>query len=170
MIAWDHKFASISDLVVQLPTAPKSDWAAASQHCGLIERNIRFLKEKIRSLRHRQSLERVLGIMVVCMLLPIMKFVNGFSRWGGVKHYPPGEIMTDRHLNASNLKLSFGVYCQVAENFEPRNSHAPRTRAAISLGNSGNLSGGQMFLVLDTGHTINRYQWVLLPMPPAVTA
>jgi len=43
-------------------------------------------------------------------------------------------------------------------------------RAAISLGNSGNLSGGQMFLALGTGHTINRYQWVLLPMPPAVIA
>ncbi len=27
-----------------------------------------------------------------------------------------------------------------------------------------------MFLALDTGHTINRYQWVLLPMPPAVIA
>jgi hypothetical protein len=70
-----------------------------------------------------------------------------------VKHYSPGE-MTDCHLNANDLKLSFGVYCQVAENAEPRNSLAPRTRAAISLGNSGNLSGGQMFLALDTGHTI----------------
>ena len=27
-----------------------------------------------------------------------------------------------------------------------------------------------MFLALDTGHTINRYQWVLLPMPPTVIA
>jgi hypothetical protein len=89
---------------------------------------------------------------------------------GGVKHYSPGQIMTDRRLNASNLKLSFGVYCQVAENVEPRNSLAPRTRAAISLGNSCNLSGGQMFLALDTGHTMNQYQWVLLPMPPAVIA
>ncbi len=34
VIAGDHKFASVSDLVVQLPTAPKSDWVAASQHCG----------------------------------------------------------------------------------------------------------------------------------------
>ncbi len=89
---------------------------------------------------------------------------------GGGKHYSPGEIMTDRCLNASDLKLSFGVYCQVAENVEPRNSLEPRTRAAISLGNSGNLSSGQMFLALDTGHTINQYQWVLLPMPPAVIA
>jgi hypothetical protein len=43
-------------------------------------------------------------------------------------------------------------------------------RAAISLGNSGNLSGGQMFFALDTGHTITRHQWVLLPMPSAVIA
>ncbi len=27
-----------------------------------------------------------------------------------------------------------------------------------------------MFLASDTGHTINRYQWVLLPMPPTVIA
>ncbi len=87
-----------------------------------------------------------------------------------MKHYSPGEIMMDRRLNASNLQLSFGVYCQVAENVEPRNSLTPRTRAAISLCNSGNLSGGQMFLALDTGHTIKRYQWVLLPMPPTVIA
>jgi hypothetical protein len=78
--------------------------------------------------------------------------------------------MMDWHLNANNLKLSFGVYCQVAENDEPRNSLAPRTRAAISLRNSGNLMGGQKFLALDTGHTITRHQWVVLPMPPAVIA
>jgi hypothetical protein len=41
--------------------------------------------------------------------------VNGFPRRGGVKHYSPGEIMTDRRLNAKDLQLSFGVYCQVAE-------------------------------------------------------
>jgi hypothetical protein len=121
VIAEDHEFASISDLVVQLPTAPKSDWVAASQHCGLIERNIRFLKKKIRSLAHSLPFDRVPGIMVVRMVLHIVKFVNGFPRQGGegVKHYSPGEIMTDRCLNASDLKLSFGVYCQVAENVEP---------------------------------------------------
>jgi hypothetical protein len=80
--------------------------------------------------------------MVIRMVLHIVKFVNGFPRWGGLKHHSPGEIMTDRHLNVNDLKLSFGVYCQVAENVESMNSLTPRTRAAISLGNSGNLSGG----------------------------
>jgi hypothetical protein len=97
--------------------------------------------------------------MVVRMVLHLVKFVNGFPRQGGVKHYSPGEIMMDCRLNASDLQLSFGGSCQVAENVEPRNSLTPRTRAAISLVNSGkNLSGGQMFLALDTEHTITRHQ------------
>ncbi len=156
MIAGDRKFASIKGSVVQLPTAPKLDWAAGSQHCGLIERNIRILKEKIRSLCQSLPFEQVPGIMVVCIVLHIVKLVNGFPRWGGggVKHYTPCEIMTDRRVNANNLKLSFGFYCKVAENADPRNSLALRTRAAISLGDSGNLLGGLIFLALDTGHTI----------------
>ncbi len=108
--------------------------------------------------------------MVVRMVLHIVKFVNGFPRKGGVKHFSPGEIVTGRHLHADDLCLGLGIYCQVAENVLPRNSLAPRTRGAISLGSSGNLSGGQIFLALDTGHTIVRHQWVVLPMTPAVIA
>jgi hypothetical protein len=133
-----------------------------------MERNICFLKEKIRSLRHSLPFERLSGIMVVRMVLHIIKFVNGFPRRGGVKHYSPGEIMTNRRIHVNAVVVSFGVYCQIAENVEPQNSLAPRTRGAISLGNSGNLSGGQMFLALDTGATVIRHQWVVLPMPSSV--
>jgi hypothetical protein len=168
VIAGDQELNLISDLIVNLPTAPKLDWAPASQHCGLIERNIQFLKEKIHSLRHSLPFEWVPGIMVVHMVLHIVKFVNGFPQRGGVKHYSPGEIMTDCCLHANDLQLAFGIYCQVAENVEPRNSLAPRMRAAILLDNSGNLSGGQLLLVLDSGQTIVRHQWVVLPVPPAV--
>ncbi len=135
---------------------------------ALIEQNIRFLKEKIRSLRHSLPFERVPGIMVVRMVLHIIKFVNGFPRHGGVKHYSPGKIMTNCCIHVNNVAVSFGVYCQIAENVEPQNSLAPRTRGAILLGNSGNLSGGQMFLALDTGATMIRHQWVVLPMPSSV--
>jgi hypothetical protein len=76
VIAGDHEFASVSYLVVNLPTAPKLDLAASSQHCGLIKRNIRFLKEKICSLHHSLPFERVSGIMVVRMVLHITKFVK----------------------------------------------------------------------------------------------
>ena len=36
------------------------------------------------------------------------------------------------------------------------------------VGSFGNLSGGQVFLALDTNHTIIRHQWVALLMSPAV--
>ena len=62
------------------------------------------------------------GIMVVHMVLHIIEFVNGFPCQGGVKHFSSGEIMTGHCLNKSNIALSFGVYCQVAENVQPQNS------------------------------------------------
>jgi hypothetical protein len=105
--------------VVGLPTKPSLDWAAALQHCGLIEHNIWFLKEKIRSLRHSLPFERVPGIMVVWMVMHIVKFVNGFLQKGRVKHFSPGEIMTGWRLHANNLSIGCGTYCQVAENVEP---------------------------------------------------
>ena len=161
VIRGDQEFASISELVVGLPTTPRLDWATASQHCGLIEWNIRFLKEKVRSLRHSLPYEWVPAVMIVRMVLHVVNFINGFPRKGGVKLYS-GEIMTRWHLHADDLRLNFGTYCQVAEHVEPCNSLAPQTRAAISLGNSGNLSGCQAFYALDTGHTIGISGWCYL--------
>jgi hypothetical protein len=143
-------------MMVGLPTTPSMDWGVAFQHCGLIKWSIRFIKEKIRSLHHNLPFERVPGIMVVCMVLHIVKFVNGFPWKSRAKHFSPSKIMimTNQRLHADNLRLGFGTYCQVAENVEPRNSLALCMQAVILLGHSGNLSGGQIFLALDTGHTI----------------
>jgi hypothetical protein len=119
VLSGDQEFAALSELADNLPSAPRLNWVAASQHCGLIEQNICFLEEKICFLRHSLPFERVPGIMVVCIVLPIIKFVNGFPRCGGVKHYSPGKIMTNRCIHANNVAVSFGVYCQIAENVEP---------------------------------------------------
>ena len=62
--------------------------------------------------------------------------------------------MTGAQLHMNQLQLKFGSYCQVAEDVTPRNSLAARTRAAISMGPSGNLSGGHRFMALDTGKMI----------------
>jgi hypothetical protein len=78
VLSGDHEFAALSDLADNLPTAPDLNWAAASQHCGLIEQNICFVNEKIHSLHHSLPFEMVPGIVVVHMALHIVKFVNGF--------------------------------------------------------------------------------------------
>ncbi len=97
--------------------------------------------------------------MIVRMVLHIIKFVNGFPCWGGVKHFSPSAIMTGRNLHVNNIVIGFGVFSQIAKNVESQNSLALRASAAIWLGNLGNLTGGQLFLALDTGAIVTRHQW-----------
>jgi hypothetical protein len=111
VISGDQEFSALNALTTVLTTTPHLDWAAASQHCGLIERNICFLKYKLHLLHHSLPFTTVPGIMVVHMVLHIIKFVNGFPCQGGVKNFSPGEIMTGHNLHKSNIALSFGVYC-----------------------------------------------------------
>jgi hypothetical protein len=99
VLSGGQEFAAFSELAGNLPSAPRLNWVAASQHCGLIEQNICFLKEKICSLRHSLPFERVPGIMVVRMVFHIINFVNGFPCCGGVKRYSPGKIMTNRCIH-----------------------------------------------------------------------
>ncbi len=105
--------------------------------------------------------------MLVRMVLHTVQFMNSFPRKGGLKHYPPSAIMSGTQLHMSQLQLKFGSYCQVVEDVTPRNSLAAHTRGVISMGPSGNLSGGQRFLALDTGKMIVRNHWKELPMPLA---
>jgi hypothetical protein len=78
---------------------------------------------------------------------------------GTLRMYPSGRFPK---------QLKFGSYCQVVEDVTPCNSLAARTHGAISMGPSGNLSGGQCLLALDTGKLIVRNCWKELPMPSAV--
>ena len=62
-IAVDGNFAWIADQVASLPFNPILNLATASEHVGLINRNIRFLKEKTRSIRHSLPFERIPAVM-----------------------------------------------------------------------------------------------------------
>jgi hypothetical protein len=167
-IAGDGDFAWIADQVASLPTNPVLDLAAASQHVDLVERNICFLKEKTWLICHSLPFERIPALMLVRMVLHSVQFMNSFPQKGGLNHYPPSAIMTGAQLHMSHLQLKFGSYCQVAEDVPPCNNLPACTRGAISMGPSGNLSGGQRFLALDTGKMIVRNFWRELPMPSAV--
>jgi hypothetical protein len=167
-VAGDGEFAWITDQVASLPTNPVLDLAAASQHVGLIECNIRFLKEKTRLICHSLPFERIPALMLVRMVLHTVQFMNSFPQKGGLKHYPPSAIMTGAQLLMSQLQLKFESYSQDAKDVTPCNSLAARTCGAISMGQSGNLSGGQRFLALDTGKMIVRNRWKKIPMPLAV--
>ncbi len=135
-IAGDGEFAWIANQVVSLPTNPVLDLAAASQHVGLIEHNLYFLKEKTRSICHSLPFERIPALMLVRRVLHSVQFMNSFPQKGDLKHFPPSAIMTGAQLHMSQLQLKFGSYCQVAEGVTPCNSLAAHTRGAISMGPS----------------------------------
>jgi hypothetical protein len=77
------------------------------------------------------------------------------------------KIFSDRNLWNQKNELEFCLRWR-SQKSEPKigiPNQAPRTRAAISLGTSGNLMGSQLFLALDTGAIVTRHQWMVLPMP-----
>ncbi len=127
--------------------------------------DICFIKEKTRLIRHSLPFKSIPALMLVRMVLYTVQFVNSFQRKEGLKHYSSSAVMTGAQLHMSQLQLKFGSHCQVAEDVTPSNSLAACTRGAISMGPSGNLSGGQCFLALDTGKLIDRNCWKELPMP-----
>ncbi len=79
-IASDGEFAWTADRVASLPTNPILILAAALEHVGLIERNIRFLKEKTRLIHHSLPFKRILALMLVRMVLHTVQFMNSFPR------------------------------------------------------------------------------------------
>ena len=52
IVRGDLKFKPLEQLVKELPRVPELDLAAKEEHVGDIERNMRYLKEKFRQLRH----------------------------------------------------------------------------------------------------------------------
>ncbi len=167
-IAQDGEFAWIADQVASLLTNPILNLAAASEHVGLIEHNIHFLQEKTLLIHHSLPFEHIPALMLIRMVFHTVQFMNSFPQKRGLKHHPPSAIMTGAKLHMSQLQLKFESYCQVAEDVTPRNSLAARTHRAISMGLSGNLSGGQRFLALNTGKLIVKNFWKELPISLAV--
>ena len=78
--------------------------------------------------------------------------------------------MRDSQLSMNELQVAFGTYVQVKESSTQTNSMLPRTRGAIALGSSGNTTGGQVFMALDTGAVIRRSPWKAIPVTDEVRA
>ncbi len=83
-IAGDGEFASITDQVVSLSTTPIMNSAAASKHVSLVEGNICFLKDKARLILHSLPFERIPALMMVCMVLYTVQFMNSFPHKRGL--------------------------------------------------------------------------------------
>jgi len=165
----DGEFAPLGSLMTKLPGAPKLNLASANEHEPFVERRIRVVKERVRSLRYTLPFKTLPKNLLTHMVFFVVKLLNYFPAKGGVSdHYSPKAIMSGEVISYKQYSMPFGTYCQVHEQDTPRNSLAARTQGAISLGPSNNVQGGQKFYTLDTGKVVTRYSWTVIPMPTAV--
>jgi hypothetical protein len=153
-----------------MPGGPRVNLTSANEHVPEIERRIRVVKERARSSRHSLPFNRIPRLLTIYIVFKAVKLLNYFPPKGGISDtVSPRTIMTGETLNyKTQLTLQIGQYCQVHEEFTPRNSQLPRTQGAICLGPSRNLQGGFKFMSLTSGKVISRCTWDNIPMPESV--
>jgi hypothetical protein len=166
----DGEFEVFKPLIESLPGGPRLNLATAKEHVPEIERRIRTVKERVRSVRASLPFNMIPVLLLIHMVLHTVKMLNHFPTKAGISDLlSPPQIMTGETLNyKKHLSLQFGQYCQVHEEDEPRNNQTPRTQGAICLGPTGNLQGGYKFMSLKTGMKIARRSWDVIPMPDTV--
>ena len=120
------------------------------EHVPEVERHIRTLKERCRSVVNALPFKKMPNRMVAELVYAMTFWLNAFPAADGVSaHMSPREIVTGLMVDAKkHCVVPFGAYVQTHEQHD--NSMAPRTIGAIALRPSGNDQGGHYFLSLTT--------------------
>ena len=138
------------------------------EHVPVVERRIRTLKERCRSIVNTLPFKKLPGQLVVQMVSTCNFWLNIFPPTDGIsKNINPRELMTGIQIDYNkHIRAEFGEYVQVHE--EHDNSMNTRTTGAIATKPTGNVQGGHWFYSLATGRMLDRQRWTALPMPAEV--
>jgi len=152
----DSEFASIRDGI--LPTV--LELAAAGEHVPEVERSVRILKDRIRTIVFGLPYEYYPRIMLKAVVHPVVSMLNSFPSQNGVsQEFSPRTIITGiPSISAKEFKLEFGEYVQVHSQETKTNNLSLRSTGAIALC-PANLHGGWSFTSLHTGEKLIRYSW-----------
>ena len=150
----------------------RGDTVTSSRHVPIIERRIRVIKERFRTILHGlpfilpNGLVKYLVYFVVSRLNLTMT-TSSINEFG---NRPAFEIFFNRKIDFKrDLKVSFGDYAQIYDSTNNRiNSMRPRSLGAIALLPTGNLSGSIKFLCLSTNKIVTRDKFTPLPIPQEV--
>jgi Reverse transcriptase (RNA-dependent DNA polymerase) len=142
----------------------------ADDHVGEVERSIRTIKERVRTIIHGLPFRRLPKLIVKEMVFAAVKLLNQFPADGGISDtMSPYTIMTGKpSLDFNTLKLEFGSYVQVFEENNPTNTMKERNTGAIALSHTGNVQGDYFFMSLQTGRRLSRHAWTVIPMSQLV--
>ena len=146
---------------------PQLNTCGADEHIPEIERFIRTVKDRVRSVYHSLPYKYVPRLLLVHLAKAAVFWLNAFPHRDRISDQSPRYIMTGQTLNFQrHARLELGAYVQTHE--EHDNSMGPRTLGAICLGPTGNQQGGHWFLSLTSGARIIHHRWTSLPAPREV--
>ena len=135
------------------------------EHVGDIERYIRTIKERMRSIYNTLPFHKVPARLVIEMAKTAVFWLNSFPvSKGASRDLSPRTILTGQKVDYKrHCRFQFGEYAQTHE--EHNNSMNPRTVGALALRPVGNGQGSFYFLSVTTGRVLNRLHATALPMP-----
>ena len=141
---------------------PQLNTCEADKHIPEIERFIRTVKNRVRSVYHSLPYKYIPCLLLVHLVKAAIFWLNAFPHRDGISDQLPRYIMTGHTLNFQrHARLELGACVQMHK--EHDNSMGPRTLGAIFLGPTGNQQGGHWFLSLISGARIIGHRWTSLP-------
>ena len=116
---------------------------AASEHVPKIERIIRIIKERARSIYSTLPYKRIPGSMVIELIKYVVFWINFFPpNIRILATYSPRTTITGIKINFNNhCKLQFGAYVQAHEDRVKTNTIQEISHGEICLDPTGNLQG-----------------------------
>ena len=164
----DNEFECLKDSLVERRHGVQLNICAPDEHVPEIERNIRTVKERIRSISSTLPFSALPELMVVHLVMFCILWLNFFPPKGGISNtLSPEAIVKGRSVDSKlHCRIPFGGYSQVHQGSDnTNNALVNRTVGAIALGPTGNAQGTYKFMSMLTGKLIKGRSFITLPMP-----
>ena len=161
----DREFEPVKELVplVEINTT------AAREHVGLIERQIRIIKEKTRASSSQFPLENIPVMVLIHCVYTMFFWLNAFPNMSEKQWFSPREIVTGLTVDYKrDCKAVVGAYVEASIDADITNENVERRQSCVYLGPSGNRQGSIKCFVIDTGAVVIRRIFDVLPYPDAI--
>ena len=141
----------------------------AGQHCAHVERRIRWVKEKYRSIEHALA-HAMNKLLVSWAVLCSVRQTNMQRTASSTSLLSPREKFMGRAFNYDlDGRVAFGSYIQSTVR-DTNNTASARTEGCIALFSRDNLTGSIYALHIATQEIVVRDHFVELPMPDALVS
>jgi hypothetical protein len=144
---------------------------AAREHVGDVERAIRFIEERARSIVSELPFKHCMpDQFIIHLMMFVTLWINAFPSDSGVSDvYSPREIVTGMKMDyQKHCKARFGSYVEASVDPTITNTLQARTTPCIVLGPTGNLQGAVKCYSLETKQILDRRDITPLLMPDRV--